>query len=116
VIGPQGQAGDPAYARLVGWLEAEGRAEAVVMLGDPPGFWYYGGGPAVVVPNEPLGRALEVADRYRARYLVLDRNRPAPLEPLYTGGASHPRLSLVHTLADEMNEPVRVFQILPAPD
>jgi hypothetical protein len=95
------------YSRLVEWLEAEGQAGAMVMVGDPPGYWYHGGGPSVVVPNEPVETVLVVADRYGARYLVLDRNRPQPLVSLYEGIETHPRLHLVPTLPGGL----RVYQI-----
>jgi len=37
---------------------------------------------------------LAVADRYGARYLVLDDFRPRTTDALYEGIASHPRLAL----------------------
>jgi hypothetical protein len=79
------------------------------MVGDPPGYWYYGGGLSIVVPNEPVETTLAVADRYGARYLVLDANRPAPLAALYEGAATHPRLSLVTSLPGDL----RVYRIQP---
>jgi hypothetical protein len=116
VVGARWREGDATYSLVVEWLEAEGQAEAVVMVGDPPGYWYYAGRPSIVVPNEPVETVLTVADRYGARYLVLDHNRPAPLSALYAGDIVHPRLSLVHTLNDEMDKPVYVFQITSSPD
>ncbi len=104
--------GAGTYARLVEWLGAEGQEEALVMVGDPPGYWYHGGGPSIVVPNEPVETVLAVADRYGARYLVLDRNRPAPLSSLYMGNTAHSRLVLTYTFNDEMDRPVYIFQII----
>jgi hypothetical protein len=109
IVGTRGQGEDTAYSYLVEWLEAEGQAGTVVMVGDPPGYWYHGGGPSIVVPNEPVEIALAVADRYGARYLILDRNRPAPLASLYEGAEGHPRLHLVETLPGDMH----VFRISP---
>jgi hypothetical protein len=109
IVGTRGQGEDAAYSYLVEWLETEGQAETVVMVGDPPGYWYHGDGPSVVVPNEPVETVLSVADRYGARYLALDRNRPAPLASLYEGLVTHPRLSLVETLPGEL----RVYHIAP---
>jgi 4-amino-4-deoxy-L-arabinose transferase-like glycosyltransferase len=100
---------DAGYSHLVEWLETEDQAGTVVMVGDPPGYWYYGGGPSIVVPNEPVETVLSVADRYGARYLALDRNRPVPLASLYEGLVTHPRLSLVGTLPGEL----RVYHIAP---
>jgi hypothetical protein len=113
IVGTRWRGGDATYSRLVEWLAAKGQAKTVVMVGDPPGYWYYDGGPSIVVPNEPMETVLAVADRYGARYLALDRNRPMPLAPLYTGDIVHSRLLLVYTFSDEMNKPVYVFQIAP---
>jgi hypothetical protein len=96
-----------AYSYLVEWLAAHGQAGAMVMVGDPPGYWYYGGGPSIVVPNEPVETVLTVADRYGARYLVLDRNRPTPLATLYGGTMTHPRLSMVESLPGDL----RIYRI-----
>jgi hypothetical protein len=65
------------------------------MVGNPPGFWYHTHRPAVVVPNGDVETLLAAADRYGARYVLLDRNRPAHLAGLYTGDAPHPRLQPV---------------------
>jgi hypothetical protein len=109
---PHWQEGAVAYTRLVEWLKAEGQEDAVVMVGDPPGYWYQSGGPAIVVPNEPVETVLAVADRYGARYLILDQNRPRPLDSLYTGAITHPRLALTYTFNDEMDRPVHIFRII----
>jgi 4-amino-4-deoxy-L-arabinose transferase-like glycosyltransferase len=98
------------YSALAEWLAGRGEANALVMVGDPPGYWYYGGGPSIVVPNEPFETTLAVADRYGAQYLVLDANRPAPLAALYEGTATHPRLSLAVSLPGNLH----VYRIQPA--
>ncbi len=97
------------YSTLAAWLAGRGEANALVMVGDPPGYWYYGGGPSIVVPNEPVETALAVADRYGAHYLILDANRPAPLAALYEGTTTHPRLSLAESLPGDL----RVYRISP---
>ncbi len=97
------------YSTLAAWLAGRGEANTLVMVGDPPGYWYYGGGPSIVVPNEPAETTLEVADRYGAHYLILDANRPAPLAALYEGTATHPRLSLAGSLPGDL----RVYRISP---
>jgi hypothetical protein len=109
VVEPSAREGAATYSDLVDWLEAEGQGEAVVMVGDPPGYWYHGGGPSIAVPNEPVETVLAVADRYGARYLVLDRNRPRPLVSLYEGIETHPRLNLVETPVGDQ----RIYHIAP---
>jgi len=98
------------YSALAAWLAGRGEADTLVMVGDPPGYWYYGGGLSIVVPNEPVETTLAVADRYGAHYLVLDANRPAPLASIYEGATTHPRLSLVESLPGDL----RVYRIQPA--
>jgi hypothetical protein len=102
VAGTRWRGEDTAHSRLVGWLNARGEGEVMVMVGDPPGYWYHGGGPSIVVPNEPIETVLAVADRYGARYLVLDRNRPRPLALVYEGTQTHPRLWLVEILPGDL--------------
>jgi 4-amino-4-deoxy-L-arabinose transferase-like glycosyltransferase len=98
------------YSTLAAWLAGRGETDTLVMVGDPPGYWYYGGGLSIVVPNEPVETTLAVADRYGAHYLVLDANRPTPLASLYEGTATHPRLSLAASLPGDL----RVYRIQPA--
>jgi hypothetical protein len=106
---PDRQEGGTNYARLVEWLGAEGQEAATVMVGDPPGYWYHGGGPSIMVPNESVETVLAVADRYGARYLVLDHNRPRPLVSLYEGTETHPRLWLLESSLGEL----RIYRIEP---
>jgi hypothetical protein len=103
------QGSSASYSHLVEWLHAEGQGDAIVMVGDPPSYWYHGGGPSIVVPNESVETVLTVADRYGARYLVLDQNRPRPLTSLYEGTEAHSRLYLVEMPAGDM----RVYRIQP---
>jgi hypothetical protein len=102
---------DATYTRLAAWLDARGESSAPVMVGDPAGYWYISGGPALVVPDGPPETALAVAERYGARYLVLDANRPAQLAPLYAGDIVEPRLQPVHRFDDAGGRPVVVFEI-----
>jgi hypothetical protein len=92
---------DAVYDEVGAWLDAHDvpacpersrRNSAIVMVGNPPGFWYHTHRPAVVVPNGGVETLLAVADRYGVRYVLLDRNRPASLAGLYTGETPHPRL------------------------
>ena len=87
---PKWQGIDRAYERLGQWMEQAGVGDdAVVMVNNPPAFWYYTRKPAVVVPA-PIGDVetlLAAADRYDVTYVLLDRNWPLPPE-----GLSYPRL------------------------
>jgi hypothetical protein len=65
----------------------------------------------VVVPNEPVETMLEVARRYEVDYLVLDHNRPAPLDNLYQNPDLHPALMLVQTYGQGSENEIYVFEI-----
>lgn len=73
---------------------------AVVVTGDPPGFTYHSGLPAIATPNEPPTVLLQAAQQYGARYLLLDADRPAPLNDLYEGRDDSIRLTLLHDFGD----------------
>ena len=92
---------DLAYRELGDWLADHGAAQAVVMVGDAPGFTWHTAHMAIAVPNEPLDTVLAVADRYGARYLVLDDARPRTTDELYAGQTSNPRLILRHVVGKE---------------
>lgn len=69
----------------------------MVIVGNPPGFWYHTHRPAVVVPNGDVAALLAVAERYHAEYLLLDGNHPAPLAALYAGEESDSRFGVAAT-------------------
>lgn len=101
---------DRAYPAVARWVEQQGSGE-VVMIGNPPAYRYHGGGLSVIVPNEPVEVTLAVADRYGARFLVLDRNTPPPLREHYTARPFHPRLVLSATFRDELGQPVYIYEV-----
>jgi 4-amino-4-deoxy-L-arabinose transferase-like glycosyltransferase len=89
------------YRDVATWLDAQhGSDVPTVMVGNPPSFHYYAGVPAVVVPNGGVQTVLDVCERYGVDYLVLDSNRPDPLDALYEGRVSHPRLAQAVTFED----------------
>lgn len=92
---------DLIYKEADHWLAQQKAEIAVVMVDNPPAFWYHTGRPAVVVPNGGPDTLLAAADRYGVQYVLLDPNRPAPLARLYDGTTSHPRLRPVATWKDE---------------
>jgi len=100
------------YADIGDWLAGQRAADAVVMAGDAPGFTWHTGHPAIAVPNEPLDRVLALADRYGARYLVLDSFRPRTTDALYDGRETHPRLALRH-VAGANGEAWQLYEIAP---
>jgi hypothetical protein len=71
---------DETYIEIGQWLDIhQVPADELVVVGNPPGFWYHTHRPAIVVPNAPLDTLLEVCDRYGAAYVVLGPNDPIRL-------------------------------------
>jgi len=94
VLGGEWNQRDQGYEAIGRWLEARGAAGATVMVGNAPGFTWHTGQPAVAIPNDPLDTILLVAERYDARYLVLDEARPRTTDGVYAGEEGHSRLEL----------------------
>jgi hypothetical protein len=77
---------DEAYQEVGRWLDAHAvPGGTLVMVGNPPAFWYHTHRPAVIVPNGDIEALLAAGDRYGVAYVVLDANRPQPLVQPYTG-------------------------------
>jgi len=71
---------DETYIEIGQWLDThQVPADALVVVGNPPGFWYHTHRPAIAVPNAPLDTLLEVCGRYGAAYVVLGPNDPIRL-------------------------------------
>jgi len=99
---------DQVYADIAAWLDENAPPEAKVMVGNPPGFYYFSHRPCVVVPSEDIDTVLQACDRYGVEFVILDQNRPRPLQEVYSGEASHPCLLLRRTFGL-----AKVFQVVP---
>ena len=99
---------DQVYADIAAWLDENAPPEATVMVGNPPGFYYFSHRPGVAVPNEDMATVLQACDRYGVEFVILDQNRPCPLREVYSGEASHPRLLLRRTFGQ-----AKLFETLP---
>ena len=73
-------------------------SEAIVMVGNPPKFFYHTGLRAITVPNEPPATLIEAAQAYEVDYLVLDNNRPVPLIPLYQAETQFSEIELIQQI------------------
>jgi hypothetical protein len=89
---------DQGYAEVGIWLDEQDSGQAVVLVGNAPGFTWHTGHMALAIPNEPLETILDVADRYGARHVVLDNARPRTTDGLYRGEDVNPRFSLRHKI------------------
>ncbi|NJN98044.1 MAG: hypothetical protein HC875_30170 [Anaerolineales bacterium] len=101
---------DALYPAIAAWV-AQTNPAATVMIGNPPAYRYHGGGLSVIVPNETIETTLTAAHHYKADYLILDHNHPAPLTEIYTKTVTHPGLSLAHTFTDNGGNPIYIFKI-----
>lgn len=71
------------YRQAEAWLRHNSSPEAIVMVGDPPCFYYYSRRPSIVIPNGDVETALRVAKRYGASFMLLEPDHPRPLDSLY---------------------------------
>jgi hypothetical protein len=94
------------------WLKTQPEDDPIIMVGNPPAFYYHTGLWAIVVPNESVEQTLMAAQRYRARYLVLDENCPGPLNSLYQGQERYAALELVWDSAHGAPPDTVVYRIL----
>jgi len=74
-----------AYSQINTFLVQHGMEDnAVVMVANPPGFYLVSNNPAIAVPNGSLDTLLTVAEKYRAKYVVLEQGGvPSGLIPVY---------------------------------
>ena len=64
-----------------------------VIVGNPPGFFNVSNRPAVAIPNETIEIVVEVAKRYGAIYLILEKDgTPSPLKPVYENPGAYPMI------------------------
>ena len=101
---------DQGCAQAGDWLSAQGASGSVVMVGNAPGFTWHSGHATVAIPNEPLDTILDVADRYDARYLILDSSRPRTTDDLYAGRTIQDDLTLRVAFGEETG-PIQLFEI-----
>lgn len=102
---PAGQS--PGYAEVEQELAARGaQLGEVVMVNNPPGYFLASGRPAVVIPNGDVSTLLAVAERYGARFVVLDGNAPEGLRPWLEAPAAGEGLVYLGTLGE-----FRLFEV-----
>jgi hypothetical protein len=64
-----------------------------VLVGNPPGYFNISNRAAIAIPNEKLETVIEAANRYGAKYLILEDNgTPLPLRPVYENPVSFPAI------------------------
>jgi hypothetical protein len=98
------------YIAVAAWLEENAPTETLVMVVDPPAYYYFTHRRAIVIPNEDVPGIVEVANRYDAEYLILEQDHVASLDALYRGEAS-PSFLLRHAFFDETGQLIQIYTI-----
>jgi hypothetical protein len=89
-------------------VKEEISTDAVILVNNPPGFYAVTGRPAIAIPYGGEDQTLAVADRYGARFLVLDENNIRRLSDLYTHPLGHNRFHWIATV-----QGIHLFEIKP---
>jgi len=77
-----------------------------VMVSNAPGFFIASGRPSISIPHADLGGLCAAAQRYHARYLLLEMDQVLGREDLYKNPISLECLNYLGTKAD-----TRIFRI-----
>ncbi len=87
------------YSEIESVLETIGVSESdIVMVNNPPGFHIATGRVAISIPDGSLQTTLTVAERYAAKYLILEPNHPKGLESIYNHTEGDRRLVYLTTV------------------
>ena len=111
IVGGRWKEDETTYRQVAEELDRINHEQAPVMVGDPTLYWYVTHAPALAIPNEPLEAVLAAAERYDAKYLVLDTNRPVSLADVYEGNLTHPSLTELEIVGQPPYSPTRIWRI-----
>jgi 4-amino-4-deoxy-L-arabinose transferase-like glycosyltransferase len=95
------------YVAIDRWLRARGETGPVLVV-DPPGFTLATGRPSIVVPSDGPQAVRAAADRFGARWLLLESNVPS-LAAAFRSGASLPGFVHVRQFHDELGSAVQLL-------
>lgn len=99
-----------SYSQANTFLKGRGMLGTdVVIVSNPPGFYLASGNPAIAVPDGGAETVLALAERYGARFLVLEEgSTPASLTPVYEHPLAYPALAYLGE-----TERARIYAIRP---
>ena len=100
------------YRDVDAWLDDRTVPTDLVMVNNPPSFYYHTGRSSVVVPAEGPDTLVEICDRYGVRFVVLDRNIVPELVPLYKGEVRHPRLPERAHFREDTGRLIIIYEVL----
>ena len=102
---------DLHYREIAAWLIQNTRAEDVVMVVDPPTFYNLSHRRAVAIPTDNVDAVFSVANKYHARYLILEFDHPKPLADLYQQRMTVPGLERIADFRDALGRPAIVYEV-----
>ncbi len=97
------------YEEMAAWFAANAPGD-MVMVVDPPGYFYSSHHPSVVIPSDGPEAALEVARRYGVSYLALEKVHAQPFKALYRGEVVVPGLERAGSVGD-----TQIYRLQPEP-
>ena len=106
---------DLVYRDVGVWLDDHAAPTDLVMVNNPPSFYYHTGRSSVVVPAEGPETVVEICDRYGVRFVILDRNIVPALVPFFKGEVAHPRLVEQARLGENTERPTVIYEVLEGP-
>lgn len=71
-------------------LEFGNPPHEIVMTTNPPGYFAHTKRSAIAIPDGEIPMLLEVAERYNAKILILEKDHPNGLDDLYANPETHP--------------------------
>ena len=81
------------------------------MTVDPPAFYNASYHRAIAIPTDGVNAIFLAAEKYNARYLVLQFDHPAPLNDLYHAQVTIPGLTRVADFRDGNGRPATLFEV-----
>lgn len=103
---------DAHYPAIARWLDQNAHADDMVMVVDPPSFYNISHRRAVAIPTDDVDAVFVAAQRYRARYVIVEYDHPRPLEDLYKERAPVSGLKRVADFRDGMNRPAMLYEVV----
>ncbi len=79
----------------------------LVLVNNPPGYFLAAGRMSIVIPDGDASTLLDVAQRYQAKYVILESNHPTGLDILYHQPQSISGLEMIWSDGD-----AHIFQVL----
>lgn len=100
------------YATVGSWLTARGATGPIIVV-DPPSFYALTGRHALAAPSDSLKSLGQVADRFEARWLVVERDHAAPYSRAWSEAVAPPGWTHRADFTDPLGQTVRLFERVP---